>query len=75
MTEQLLIPEINFQPNQMLRNDDIEKRENQTFLSSLALEVDDIFFSLRKADQVIRREINLLKNHKNRSLKKHKMRQ
>lgn len=70
MTEQLLIPEINFQPNQMLRNDDIEKRENQTFLSSLALEVDDIFFSLRKADQVIRREINLLKNHKNRSLKK-----
>jgi hypothetical protein len=70
MTEQLFIPEMNCQTNQMFRNDDIEKRENKTFLSSLALEVDDIFFSLRKADQVIRREINLLRNHKNTSLKK-----
>lgn len=70
MTEQLFIPEMNCQTNQMFRNDDIEKRENKTFLSSLALEVDDIFFSLRKADQVIRRELNLLRNHKDKSLKK-----
>jgi hypothetical protein len=70
MTEQLVIPEMTCQTNQMIRNDDREKREDKTFLSSLALEVDDIFFSLRKADQVIRREINLLRNHKNKPLKK-----
>jgi len=70
MTEELVIPEMNFPTNQMMRNDDREKGENHTFLSSLALEVDDIFFSLRKADQVIRREINLLKNHQNKLLKK-----
>lgn len=70
MTKQLLIPEMNFQTSQMIRNDDRENREDKTFLSSLALEVDDIFFSLRKADQVIRREINLLRNHQDKSLKK-----
>jgi hypothetical protein len=47
-----------------------KKKGETTLLSSLTLEVDDIFFSLRKADQIIRRELNLLNQQKSQSLKK-----
>lgn len=71
MTEQLFIPELKSRMNQMLQNNEkIENKEDTTFLSSLALEVDDIFFSLRKADQIIRRELNILRNQNNKVLKK-----
>lgn len=71
MTEQLFIPELKSRMNQMLQNNEkIENKEDNTFLSSLALEVDDIFFSLRKADQIIRRELNLLRTQNNKILKK-----
>ena len=52
---------------------DNAKRENpgeKALLSSLTLEVDDIFFSLRKADQIIRRELKLLNQEKHVFLKK-----
>jgi hypothetical protein len=52
---------------------DHAKRENpgeKTLLSSLTLEVDDIFFNLRKADQIIRRELKLLNQEKYLFLKK-----
>jgi hypothetical protein len=63
MTEQLFIPEMKSRTNQMLQNNEkIQNKEDNIFLSSLALEVDDIFFSLRKADQIIRRELNILGN-------------
>jgi hypothetical protein len=71
MTEQLFIPEQKSRMNQMLQNNEkIENKEDNTFLSSLALEVDDIFFSLRKADQIIRRELNILRSQNNKVLKK-----
>jgi hypothetical protein len=71
MTEQLCLPEMNCQATPMRsNNNNIETRENHTFLSSLALEVDDIFFSLRKADQIIRRELNILIDKKDKDLKK-----
>jgi hypothetical protein len=71
MTEKLLIPQLTCRTTQMLQNNnEIGKREDNALLSSLALEVDDIFFSLRKADQVIRRELNFLRNKKNNSFKK-----
>lgn len=71
MTEQLCLPEMNCQTTPMRsNNNNIETRENHTFLSSLALEVDDIFFSLRKADQIIRRELNILIDKKDKDLKK-----
>lgn len=71
MTEQLFIPELKSRTNPMLKNNEkIENKEDNTFLSSLALEVDDIFFSLRKADQIVRRELNILVNKKNQVLKK-----
>lgn len=71
MTEQLFISEQKSRMNQMLQNNEkIENKEDNTFLSSLALEVDDIFFSLRKADQIIRRELNILRNPNNKVLKK-----
>lgn len=71
MTEQLFIPELKNRTKPMLQNNKkIENKEDNTFLSSLALEVDDIFFSLRKADQIIRRELNILINKKNQSFKK-----
>ena len=41
-----------------------------TLLASLTGEVDDIFFGLRKADQIIRRELNLLSKKKYLPLKK-----
>jgi hypothetical protein len=72
MAEQLLMSQVISQKSQMLRNKfELEKAEESNVLSSLTLEVDDIFFSLRKADQIIRRELNLLKNHKGRTLKQH----
>lgn len=71
MTEQLFIPELKNRTKSMLHNNKkIEDKEDNTFLSSLALEVDDIFFSLRKADQIIRRELKILINNKNQSFKK-----
>lgn len=71
MTEQLFLSEMNCQSTPMLpKNNKIETREDRTFLSSLALEVDDIFFSLRKADQIIRRELNILINKKDKGFKK-----
>ncbi len=71
MTEQLFLPELNSRTNPMVpKNNKIEASENNTFLSSLALEVDDIFFSLRKADQIIRRELNILINKKDKEFKK-----
>lgn len=42
----------------------------QTFLSSLTVEVDSIFFNLRKADQIIRRELILLNHQTLDSFKK-----
>jgi hypothetical protein len=70
MTEQLFVPKVTCKTTQMLQNNnEIGKRENKTLLSSLTLEVDDIFFSLRKADRVIRRELNLLRNQNYQSLK------
>ena len=38
----------------------LERQGEQALLSSLTYEVDNIFFSLRKADQIIRRELKLL---------------
>lgn len=56
---------------QMLQNSKKQKKEGETtLLSSLTLEIDDIFFSLRKADQIIRRELNLLNQDKSQPLKK-----
>lgn len=46
---------------QMTKDNQARKKQGeQALLSSLAIEVDSIFFSLRKADQVIRRELSLL---------------
>jgi len=47
-----------------------KKQGDQALLSSLALEVDSIFFSLRKADQVIRRELSLLNQKTSNAFKK-----
>jgi hypothetical protein len=72
MAEKLLMSQVISQKTQMLRNKiELEKAEERNILSSLTLEVDDIFFSLRKADQIIRRELNLLRNHNGRTLKQH----
>lgn len=58
----------------MLQMDETLKTEEKTslpsLLSSLCLEVDDIFFCLRKADRIIRRELNLLSQGKLSLLKK-----
>jgi hypothetical protein len=71
MTEKLFIPQLTCRTTQMIQNNnEIGKREDNALLSSLALEVDDIFFRLRKADQIIRRELNFLINKKNKSFKK-----
>jgi hypothetical protein len=55
---------------QMLPDNKKIKEGKDTLLSCLSLEVDDIFFSLRKADQIIRRELSLLKEKKIPLLKK-----
>jgi hypothetical protein len=47
-----------------------ERQGIETLLSSLTLEVDNIFFNLRKADQIIRRELNLLNQQNFKSFKK-----
>ncbi len=52
---------------------DNAKREisgENILLSSLTIEVDNIFFSLRKADQIIRRELEILKQEKHNILNK-----
>lgn len=41
-------------------NQQLQKKEEKILLYSLTLEVDTIFLKLRKADQVIRNELNLL---------------
>ena len=51
-------------------NHQILKTGENTLLVSITLEVDDIFLKLRKADQIIRRELNLLTQTKNLSLKR-----
>lgn len=70
MREQLFVPTDISRMNQMTQsNNELVKKENDALLSSLSLEVDDIFFSLRKADQIIRRELNMIRNNKHQSLK------
>jgi hypothetical protein len=52
---------------------DNAKREisgENILLSSLTIEVDNIFFSLRKADQIIRRELEIVKQDKHNILNK-----
>src|SRR4028118_1723685 len=52
---------------------DLAKREisgENILLSSLTIEVDNIFFSLRKADQIIRRELEIVKQEKHNILNK-----
>lgn len=53
-----------FQNNTMLG-----KNEEKILLDSLSMEVDNIFLGLRKADQAIRRELNLLNKKKFSNLK------
>ncbi|MDP8965178.1 MAG: hypothetical protein M3O33_14605 [Cyanobacteriota bacterium] len=56
---------------QMIQDKRTKERQGiETLLSSLTLEVDNIFFSLRKADQIIRRELNLLNQQNFKSFKK-----
>lgn len=43
-----------------LNNKELKREEEKVLLSSLAVEVDTIFLKLRKADQVIRNELNFL---------------
>ena len=57
--------------NSMFQNNgNITKQGEHKLLASLTVEVDDIFFGLRKADQIIRRELNLLNKKKYPPLKK-----
>lgn len=71
MTEPVFIPKMDLRILQMLRNNhESEKKDEHKILSSLTFEVDNLFFSLRKADQVIRREINLLSSKNYQALKK-----
>ena len=70
MREQLFVPTDISRMNQMTQShNELLKKENDALLSSLSLEVDDIFFSLRKADQIIRRELNLIRNSNHQSWK------
>jgi hypothetical protein len=56
---------------QMIQDKRTKERQGiETLLSSLTLEVDNIFFNLRKADQIIRRELNLLNQQNIKSFKK-----
>lgn len=45
-------------------NQDINKDEDQLWLSSLSVEVDNLFLSLRKADQIVRHNLSLLDEDK-----------
>lgn len=58
---------LNYMPQ---NNEKATQKGENTLLSSLTVEVDDMFFSLRKADQIIRRELNLLNQQKYPPLKK-----
>lgn len=50
---------------QMFQNNSkLGKKEETILLDSLSLEVDNIFLGLRKADQIIRRELNWLNKKK-----------
>lgn len=53
----------------MLQTATDTKKEWKVLLSYLIFEVDNIFFNLRKADKLIRRELNLLKQKKSCLLK------
>jgi len=53
----------------MLQTATDTKKEWEVLLSYLIFEVDNIFFNLRKADKLIRRELNLLKQKNFCSLK------
>jgi len=53
----------------MLQTPTEQKKECKVLLSYLIFEVDNIFFNLRKADKLIRRELNLLKQNNFCSLK------
>jgi len=56
---------------QMIQDKRAKERQGvETLLSSLTLEVDNIFFSLRKADQIIRRELISLNQQTFKSFKK-----
>jgi hypothetical protein len=55
----------------MLQNNvTIQRQEEKTLLASLILEIDDIFFGLRKADQILRQELNLLNQKKTNYFRK-----
>ncbi len=49
-------------------SEEVTKKQETALLSSLMLEVDDVFLSLRKADKIIRRELYLLNLQKFQSL-------
>lgn len=49
---------------------EIKKKEESLFFSSLTLEVDELFYNLRKADKIIHRELNLLGQQKINLLEK-----
>jgi len=53
-----------------LTNKEMKREEEKVLLSSLAVEIDTIFLKLRKADQVIRHELSLLKHHSFQSFEK-----
>ena len=60
-----------FSLNPMLQNNGtLNKKEENTWLIRLTIEVDNLFLGLRKADQIIRRELNLLNQHKYSLIKK-----
>lgn len=54
----------------MTEDNQTREKLEQVLLSSLTVEVDSIFFNLRKADQVIRRELKLLNHQTLDSFKK-----
>ena len=60
-----------FTLTEMLQNNvTIQRQEEKTLLASLILEIDDIFFGLRKADQILRQELNLLNQKKTNYFRK-----
>ncbi len=67
ITSKEVILRLNSMPQ---NNGKTTKKGENTLLTSLTVEVDDIFFSLRKADQIIRRELNLLNQRKYPHFKK-----
>jgi len=49
---------------------ELKKKEEKILFSSLTLEVDDLFYNLRKADKIIHRELNILNQKKLQLLEK-----